>query len=242
MNIAANQLQALASQEVPPPVLLVGSNGSGKHKIAEAVARDWSGHPPMDFSHLQLVMNREASEGKMPLAELKDKLSLAPGRRQAVMINLDGAGIEVQNALLKRFEEPTSDTWLIALVQDPRWVLPTMRSRCQTIRFQLLSNEQLIDWAKENDMAPTPEQVVLARGSSEKLTWICQNPEAVSAVSRRDAAALLQGLRDSESPVLWLQQVSQLMEAFGWNSAGQAQDLLARGTKPETVLAVALLA
>ena len=242
MSQARNQLHALSQQESPSPVLLVGTNGSGKHSIAEEVAREWSDNSALDFSDLQLVMSKEPTDGKMSIKELRDTLSLAPGSRQVVMIGLDGASIEVQNALLKRFEEPTSNTWLMAMVQDPKWVLPTMRSRCQTVRFQPLSTDQLGEWAQQQGIDVTPQQIDLAQGSSERLVWISQNTESLQALRKKDIGMLLQKLKEADNPGYWMIQAAELMPQLGWANSAQTQDLILRGAKPETVLAVAALA
>src|SRR6185295_1770830 len=40
-----------------------------------------------------------------------------------------------QNALLKTLEEPAGRTLIILLTDQPGGLLPTIRSRCQTVRF-----------------------------------------------------------------------------------------------------------
>ena len=46
-----------------------------------------------------------------------------------------------QNALLKTLEEPPSDTFLVLVSSHPERFLPTVRSRCQSVRFQPLPVE-----------------------------------------------------------------------------------------------------
>lgn len=47
------------------------------------------------------------------------------------------------NALLKTFEEPTLDTIIILLTHTPSALLPTVRSRCRMIHFQLITEESI---------------------------------------------------------------------------------------------------
>jgi DNA polymerase III subunit delta' len=47
------------------------------------------------------------------------------------------------NALLKTLEEPAATTHIILISSRPAGLLPTIRSRCQTIRFAPLSAEEL---------------------------------------------------------------------------------------------------
>jgi len=46
---------------------------------------------------------------------------------------------ESQNLLLKTLEEPPAQTWFILVTSRPRRLLPTIHSRCQTVRFGRLS-------------------------------------------------------------------------------------------------------
>ena len=52
---------------------------------------------------------------------------------QAEMMNL-----QAQNSILKTLEEPAGRTIIILLTDQPGALLPTVRSRCQTIRFTAL--------------------------------------------------------------------------------------------------------
>jgi len=71
------------------------------------------------------------------------ELSMAPqasDRRIAVindsqLMNADGA-----NAILKTLEEPPADALIILICSNPDALLPTIRSRCQIIRFRPLSD------------------------------------------------------------------------------------------------------
>lgn len=49
------------------------------------------------------------------------------------------------NALLKTFEEPSLDSVIILLSDNPTMLLPTVLSRCRTIRFQPVSKKQIKD-------------------------------------------------------------------------------------------------
>jgi DNA polymerase III subunit delta' len=48
----------------------------------------------------------------------------------------DAMNMTASNALLKTLEEPASGTRLLLCVDDPERLLPTVRSRCQRVRFQ----------------------------------------------------------------------------------------------------------
>jgi DNA polymerase-3 subunit delta' len=67
---------------------------------------------------------------------------------------------DAQNHFLKTLEEPPSNTVFVLLTEYPRRLLPTIRSRCQQVRFGALSPETVTDLLlKERDL---PREVALA--------------------------------------------------------------------------------
>ncbi len=62
-------------------------------------------------------------------------------RRFIIFEDAERIGIPAQNHFLKTLEEPVSETTFILLSSNPGMILPTIRSRCQPIRFQRLRRE-----------------------------------------------------------------------------------------------------
>jgi DNA polymerase III delta prime subunit len=52
---------------------------------------------------------------------------------------------EAQNALLKTLEEPSGDALFFIVVPSPQMLLPTLRSRAQSLQFGGTSQETLVD-------------------------------------------------------------------------------------------------
>lgn len=85
------------------------------------------------------------------------ELAMAPqasDRRIALIDDAQYLGPEGSNALLKTLEEPPADALMILIVNNPDALLPTIRSRCQIIRFfplpeqdisEILIREQWVD-------------------------------------------------------------------------------------------------
>ncbi len=93
-------------------------------------------------------MKKESSRAIIPVAQifdLKTKLSLsAIGQNYKVAI-IDEASemtADAQGALLKLLEEPKGKTVIILLSQQLNRLTSTIVSRCQVIRFDLLSNKR----------------------------------------------------------------------------------------------------
>ncbi len=54
-----------------------------------------------------------------------------------------------QNAMLKTLEEPPAETYFFLITSQPDRLLPTIRSRCQHVRFQRLDDESMRQWLAE---------------------------------------------------------------------------------------------
>ncbi len=95
--------------------------------------------------HPDVVVIEPGESGSIkidPIRDLIDRAGYRPfeGRRRAVII--DGADAMVspaQNALLKTLEEPPSASMFVLVTAYPDLLLPTVRSRCPSLRFQPLS-------------------------------------------------------------------------------------------------------
>ena len=80
------------------------------------------------------------------IRELQHKLSLTSsgGKYKAVIINdAERLNKTAQNALLKTLEEPNEKVVLILVAQDEKKMLPTIISRCQKIKFSMVSEMEI---------------------------------------------------------------------------------------------------
>ena len=79
------------------------------------------------------------------------------------------------NSLLKTLEEPTANTLILLISHQPAALLPTIRSRCQTLYFSVPANGPTQEWLKQQlaDAAnPTDSQLanLLIIGAGAPLT------------------------------------------------------------------------
>jgi len=92
-------------------------------------------HPDL---HRLLPAKGRATVGVEQVEDLQGALALRPveGRGSAVLVpGAEGLTAQAQNALLKTLEEPPPRTALVLTAAAPRALLPTVRSRCVTLRF-----------------------------------------------------------------------------------------------------------
>lgn len=80
------------------------------------------------------------------LRALQRELSLRPyeaTRKACIMEPAERMSVNAANSLLKTLEEPPGNALIILLTENSGMLLPTIRSRCQLIRFSHLSPEHL---------------------------------------------------------------------------------------------------
>ena len=89
-----------------------------------------------------LISQMAGEDGKRGREGLCCELSMTPqnsDRRVAVINDADRMTTEAANALLKTLEEPPADALILLITTSPESLLPTIRSRCQQVRFFPLS-------------------------------------------------------------------------------------------------------
>lgn len=85
---------------------------------------------PQSRSRRIVVDDVRAFEHQLGLTVPRDRTKLG------VIVEAECMGEEAQNAFLKTLEEPSPRTLLLLLSTQPRGLLPTIRSRCQTISLR----------------------------------------------------------------------------------------------------------
>jgi DNA polymerase-3 subunit delta' len=74
------------------------------------------------------------------------------------------------NALLKTLEEPTRTSYLILITARPAMLLPTIRSRCQQIRFSPLTAAEVERYLVTNELATPAAAKLRARCAAGSMS------------------------------------------------------------------------
>ncbi len=135
-GVGASEDQPLVSPHGPPHTIdSCGQCLSCQHIEAET-------HP--DF----ISIGPEGTLIKIDqIRAFQERMHLKPmsGLYRFVILNeAESMNDEAANALLKSLEEPPSQTVLILITSQPHALLPTVVSRCQKIRFNPLTDQQVI--------------------------------------------------------------------------------------------------
>jgi len=116
-----------------------GSNSDLAYTAAKVFAKD-SGISEFDTVEIEPQEGGKNSKGEISIKAVREmirQINLTPGHgsgKLAIIKGADRLGLEAANTLLKTLEEPPKNVTIILLSSDLK-LLPTIRSRCQIIRF-----------------------------------------------------------------------------------------------------------
>ncbi|WP_422002135.1 DNA polymerase III subunit delta' [Roseovarius mucosus] len=90
-------------------------------------------------------------------------LSAADGGRRVVIVDAaDDLNTQAANAILKMLEEPPARTVLLLISHQPSGLLPTIRSRCRTLRLAPLGPQEMAQALEQAGIAPEGDPAALA--------------------------------------------------------------------------------
>lgn len=92
------------------------------------------------------------------------------GRARVFLVDdADKLNDQSANALLKTLEEPPPTSHLILITSRPAMLLPTVRSRCQAIRFSPLTTAEIEQHLLKNKLATASEAGLMARAGNGSI-------------------------------------------------------------------------
>jgi DNA polymerase-3 subunit delta' len=97
--------------------------------------------------------------------DVEDRLYFKPfeGRyKVAIVDEADRMSHSAQNAFLKTLEEPPDESIIILLTSSPQSLLPTIRSRCQSLRFEGIPIELIVEELKTRRGLSGEESTMIA--------------------------------------------------------------------------------
>jgi DNA polymerase-3 subunit delta' len=182
---------ALAGERMHHGWLLAGKSGLGKRDFAMAAARELVAEPGVPQpvgDHPDIITltygpkddkgERAQADGKpfelarsiriKQIRAMQRRLVTRPtlGSRRAIIIDpADDMEKAAANALLKSLEEPPGGTFFLLVTHRPARLLPTIRSRCRTLRFPVLSDSDLAAMLAVAGLQPDPQAIAAAEGS-----------------------------------------------------------------------------
>jgi DNA polymerase III subunit delta' len=140
------------------------------------------------------------------------------GRRRIVIIDNAAEMVEpAQNALLKTLEEPPATSVFILVTSRPDVLLPTVRSRCQRLRFGRLGLREVADALISAHGYSEADARVAAALADGSIGRALDGASGELVEAREAAARLLESLADTKDPA------RRLESALGLPGAGRGK-------------------
>ena len=217
--------RAAARGTLPPSLIFAGPEGVGKRLAAQALAQALNCLHPIDTDdsrdacgacasctriargvHADILVIEPGDNGSIKVDQVRDAIDRSAyrpfeGRRRVVIVDeADALLSEAQNALLKTLEEPPPASVFVLVTNRPDMLLPTVRSRCQRLRFGPLTPADVAD-VLIRDHQVEPAEAHAAAAAADGSVGRALAGSAEDANEARDAAArLLQAAATSSDP------------------------------------------
>ncbi len=150
--------QAQLSKLISHPahaIALIGPEGVGKQTVAKHLITSVLGISIEKLATYPYFKVYEPERGSISIESARDIIAFTTlkttGRNKGIrrVVLIQDAHLltrEAQNALLKTFEEPPSDTLLVLTVTETARILPTLLSRTTTLNVQAPEYDEMIDF------------------------------------------------------------------------------------------------
>jgi DNA polymerase-3 subunit delta' len=200
--------------------LFHGPGGAGKREAARAIAASLlaAGSPDPDGARARVRSGTHpdltwvtpsgaheilVSDIAEPVIAAASRTPFESARRVFVIEQVDELGEEAANRMLKTLEEPAAFVHLILLTDRLGEVLPTIRSRCQLVRFDAPTPEEV---ARRLEQSGTPPAVAracarLALGDSGRAEALAsEDGMALRRAAERFAHVVVSGQAAEQRP------------------------------------------
>ncbi|HEY2433367.1 MAG TPA: DNA polymerase III subunit delta' [Vicinamibacterales bacterium] len=155
--------------------------------------------------HADILVVEPGDSGTIKVDQVREAIDRAmyrpfEGRRRIVTIeDADALLAEAQNALLKTLEEPPPASVFVLITSRPDLLLPTVRSRCQRLRFGPLHPADVAA-VLVRDHGFDAADARAAAAASDGSVGRALTDGAADALEDRDAAAQLLGAAATPDP------------------------------------------
>jgi DNA polymerase III subunit delta' len=242
--------RAVERNTLPQSLIFAGPSGVGKHMTAVALAQLVNCQSAKNGDacgtcascsriarrvHPDVVFVEPEDSGAIKIDPIREAVNAAgyrpfEGRRRVIIIDqADTIGVNAQDALLKTLEEPPAASVFVLVTAVPDLLLPTVRSRCQRLRFGRLAPGDVAQVLKSKHDFSDADAHAAASLSDGSIGRALDEASEAFAEARDAAMDLLQAAARTNAPA------ARMQAALGLPGAG-------RGKADRTLFGQTLLA
>ncbi len=156
--------------------------------------------------HADVLLIEPGENGAILVDQVRDAIERTAyrpfeGRRRVVIIDgADALNAQAQNALLKTLEEPAASSSFVLVTSRPDVLLPTVRSRCQSLRFGRLAPGDVAAVLVREHQYTEADAHAAAALSDGSIGLAIEGGTEAFVDAREAAAALLERVATSDDP------------------------------------------
>ena len=200
-NVKKILMSSLKTNNIVHSYMFVGPDGIGKKIFATNFSKNIlcenksdscnscnscirfnsSNHP--DFMIIDSEDGKSIKIGQIRL--LQEKIAEKPiisNHKVYIINNSDLMTTEAQNCLLKTLEEPPEYAIIILVLSNENKLLNTIKSRCTKISFNKLSDDEITQFANQNNITINSNLLDICNGSIAKLITLKDCAESYSSL------------------------------------------------------------
>lgn len=221
----------LQRNRVPNAMLFWGPDGVGKQLTALAMACAVNCASSEDDACGECISCKKTLHGNHPdvrmvvparksrlidleaLSQVTELASLRPYEstwRIVIIQDADRMTPPAQNRFLKTLEEPPGNSLFLLTSSYPRLLLPTIRSRCQQVRFRALRPESVVALLQELRGLPEEAALPIARLAQGQMTRAL---DLVDSEKRLVALSVTERLAQGDDPMLLAEEFAKALAA-----------------------------
>jgi len=168
-EIKQSLIKSINNNQVSHCYIFEGPKGMGKYELAlifaqSLLCKNFNANPcnkclscikinTNNHPDLHIINNDETTIKREEVDELIESVYKKPyesEKKVYIIKNAHEMTIQAANTFLKTLEEPPVDSVIILLTININLLLPTIASRCQTVKFRNVNKETIIKYLKDN--------------------------------------------------------------------------------------------
>jgi DNA polymerase III, delta subunit len=163
------------------------SQGEDEGDKSDAVAATLDRYPEFELGQAQPALDSKYLIRRPMIVWLREDMARPPHaarRRFFIILHAHRMNDEAANALLKILEEPHEKTTFVLTTDSPNQLLPTIRSRCQSLRFSALGTTDVFTLLTERfgvDRAKAEPAAAFGQGSTGRALRFARRESDVLA-------------------------------------------------------------